>query len=174
LNAPSVDERATVSEFGVGALAPARLTFGGVPLPGLADGHSIGGTQCSFSRFLGVGSVGFVVDSSTFMALSAVGLSPAVARALSMILGTFVVWQLNRRFTFVRSGRRHAVEGGLYAAVALVAQGLSYTVFLVLIYAVPEIHRAVSFVFGCGLGAVVGFTGHHLLTFAPALRPASR
>ena len=126
-----------------------------------------------FSRFLGVGSVGFVVDSSTFMALSAAGLSPAVARALSMILGTFVVWQLNRRFTFVRSGRRHAVEGGLYAAVALVAQGLSYTVFLVLIYAVPEIPRAVSFVFGCGLGAVVGFTGHHLLTFAPALRPAS-
>ena len=82
------------------------------------------------------------------------------------------MWLLNRRFTFARSGRRSAVEGSLYAAVAFSAQGLSYAVFLVLIYAVPEIPRAVSFVFGCGIGAVVGFVGHHLLTFAPALRPA--
>jgi len=126
-----------------------------------------------FSRFLGVGAVGFVIDSSTFAVLDLAGLVPAVSRALSIGLATLVVWLLNRRFTFARSGRRSAVEGSLYAAVAFTAQGLSYAVFLVLIYAVPEIPRAVSFVFGCGIGAVVGFVGHHLLTFAPALRPAS-
>lgn len=126
-----------------------------------------------FSRFLGVGAIGFIIDSSTFAILDLAGLLPAVSRALSIGLATLVVWLLNRRFTFERSGRRSAVEGSLYAAVAFTAQGLSYAVFLVLIYAVPEVPRAVSFVFGCGIGAVVGFAGHHLLTFAPALRPAS-
>jgi len=126
-----------------------------------------------FSRFIGVGAVGFVIDSSTFAMLDLAGFVPAVSRALSIGLATLVVWLLNRRFTFERSGRRSAVEGSLYAAVAFTAQGLSYAVFLVLIYAVPEIPRAISFVFGCGIGAVVGFVGHHLLTFAPALRPAN-
>lgn len=139
-------------------------------------GTLIGGVTAlaaRFSRFLGVGAIGFIIDSSTFAILDLAGLVPAVSRALSIGLATLVVWLLNRRFTFARSGRRSAVEGSLYAAVAFTAQGLSYAVFLVLIYAVPDVPRAVSFVFGCGIGAVVGFAGHHLLTFAPALRPAS-
>jgi putative flippase GtrA len=124
----------------------------------------------AFMRFLGVGVVGLAVDATIFAMLDHLHVAPEWSRAVSLAAATLVTWRLNRRHTFGASGRAQHVEALRYGAVTLVAQGFSYSVFLLLVYELPVLPRLVSLLIGAGLAAVAGFTGHKLFAFAPARR----
>jgi putative flippase GtrA len=124
----------------------------------------------AFLRFLGVGVVGLAVDASIFALLDAVHVAPEWSRAASLAVATLVTWRLNRRHTFGASGRALHVEALRYGAVTLVAQGFSYSVFLLLVYELPVLPRIASLLVGAGLAAIAGFAGHKLFAFAPARR----
>ena len=71
-------------------------------------------------RFCIVGTLGFLVDGATTLALvKMAGLSPMVARVLAFLLAASVTWQLNRRFTF----RSDAARSSWLPYVALTSVG---------------------------------------------------
>jgi len=119
-------------------------------------------------KFLAIGCLGLSVDALLFSVLHEAGLSRAVARALSLAVATAVTWRLNRRFTFVATGRRQRTELGRYAAVVLGAQGISYATFLTISWAAPHVHAMVALVVGAVVATAFSFTGQRLFTFRPA------
>ncbi|GGH07892.1 hypothetical protein GCM10007036_03080 [Alsobacter metallidurans] len=121
-----------------------------------------------FAKFLSVGVVGLAVDASIFSALDHAHVAPELSRALSLLAATMVTWRLNRSVTFAASGRRQVAEAVRYAAVALMAQGFSYAVFLSIVYSVPTLPRLFALLAGAGLAAFAGFAGHRFYAFKPA------
>lgn len=124
----------------------------------------------NLTRFLAVGTAGFVTDATLFSILSAEGLSDAVARALSLVTATGVTWRLNRRFTFGQSERRQRSEAGLYAAVAFCAQGLNYIIFLMLRDMVPMLPALGAILASAACAAAFSYTGQRFITFRGQIR----
>lgn len=127
----------------------------------------------SLPRFLAVGCIGLSSDAAVFSLCSAAGASDAAARLVSLSIGTFVTWQLNRRFTFRASGRRAHAEGLRYAAVALCAQGFNLAVFLGLRSLVPALPALGALGASAVLAAGFSFTGQSLVTFRSRLSQAA-
>ncbi len=77
-------------------------------------------------RFVATGGVSAVVDYGLLMALSALGLEPRLAKALSFVAGTTTAYLINRRWTFQAepSRRRFAAVIALYAVTFAVQVGL--------------------------------------------------
>lgn len=121
--------------------------------------------------FLSVGMLGLVVDAAVFTALHGAGLSLALARAASLVCATGVTWQINRLFTFPRTGRRRSREIARYGLVTLGAQGASYVFFLTVSHAAPRLPAVMVLVAGAVLAAGLSFAGQRLFTFR-AVQPA--
>jgi putative flippase GtrA len=118
-------------------------------------------------RFLGVGALGLLTDLGVLTAVIGYGLDPLLARLVSLACATLVTWRLNRALTFERSGRRQDDEGIRYSAVTAIAQGTSYAVFAALVLTVLGGQPQAALIVGAAVGALVGYTGHWLFTFAP-------
>jgi putative flippase GtrA len=118
-------------------------------------------------RFLGVGGLGLATDLAIFTLLIAHGLQPLLARLISLAVATLVTWQLNRAFTFGRSGRRASDEALRYAAVALFAQATSYAVFAALVITLSAGAPQLAVLIGATAGALVSYKGQVLFTFRP-------
>ena len=71
-----------------------------------------------FSRFVVVGSIGFVVDSSITLLLTRLSVSPFMARVPALITAMLVTWLLNRRLTFRVNRPKSGDELARYVAVA--------------------------------------------------------
>jgi putative flippase GtrA len=87
-------------------------------------------------RFLGVGSVGFVIDAGALVALVHAGYSPFGARVVSFALAVTATWWLNRTWTFRR--RAHRANGREFVAYVCVQCGglaLNYAVFAAVLLA---------------------------------------
>lgn len=82
------------------------------------------GTQ--LLRFVATGGLSAIVDYGLLLALSALGLDPRAAKALSFVAGTTTAYLINRRWTFQAepSKRRFAAVVGLYAVTFAVQVGL--------------------------------------------------
>ena len=117
------------------------------------------------ARFLTVGLVGLAVDSGLFWSLHQSGVSVEVARALSLAVATFATWFLNRLFTFAPSGRTPGRELMRYVAVALVAQGFNYGLFLTLLRFDAGAHALICLVISAVATAALSFTGQSLIAF---------
>jgi putative flippase GtrA len=116
-------------------------------------------------RFCLVGLAGLAVDAGVFAALHAAGSGRAGARAASLIVATLVTWFLNRRLTFAPTGRERHLELARYAAVALVAQGFNYGLFLFLGVLAPQI-PPVDLIPICAVAAAgLSFVGQRFFTF---------
>jgi putative flippase GtrA len=118
-------------------------------------------------RFLGVGGIGLITDVGIFTLLMAYSPRPLVMRLFSLVIATFVTWRLNRMLTFDRSGRHQGEEATRYAMVTAVSQGTSYAVFTVFVLTVFAWLPQAALLMGSIVGAVVGYNGHRLLSFAP-------
>ena len=81
-------------------------------------------------------------------------------------MATVVTWTLNRRLTFAPSGRSRLAEGVRYIVVTVVAQGVSYGVFLGLGQAAPHLSRTLALIVGAGVATVFSYTGQRFFTFA--------
>ena len=118
-------------------------------------------------RFLGVGAVGLLTDLAVFTAIPQHLQHPLGVRLVSLGAATLVTWQLNRAFTFAKSGRRTHEEAMRYAAVTAIAQGTSYAVFAVLVLTVLGFLPQAATVIGAAVAALVSYNGHRLYAFAP-------
>jgi putative flippase GtrA len=117
------------------------------------------------ARFLTVGLVGLGVDSGLFWSLYQTGVALEIARALSLVCATLVTWGLNRLFTFAPSGRSALQELSRYVAVALVAQGFYFGMFLILVRLDAGGHPLICLVFSAVATAALSFTGQSLIAF---------
>lgn len=82
------------------------------------------GTQ--LLRFVATGGLSAIVDYGLLLALSALGLDPRLAKALSFVAGTTTAYLINRRWTFQAgpSRRRFAAVVVLYGVTFAVQVGL--------------------------------------------------
>jgi putative flippase GtrA len=126
-----------------------------------------------FVRFGFVGMAGLASDTSMFTALTLNGMHPFVARLFSLAFATLVTWALNRRITFDKQPRKVGHEASRYVLVTLVAQGVSYSVFVTLITIFPHVLHQLSLFAGAVAGAVLSFNGHKLVSFAPVAKQVS-
>ncbi len=136
-------------------------------LPQSVDGLFISERLRPLLRFLMVGLAGLATDMAVFHLMAKAGLHPYVARFISLAVATVLTWQLNRRFTFGASGRRQAEEGLRYVLVTLVAQGVNYVTFALLIAGPLSDHKSLAILFGAGVATIFSYTGHSLFSFAP-------
>jgi putative flippase GtrA len=116
-------------------------------------------------RFLGVGGLGLITDLGTFTVVLALGPHPLAARVVSLAMATLVTWRLNRALTFDASGRRSSDEATRYALVTLVAQGMSYAIFAILLLTKLASIPQVALLIGAVGAAFISYNGHRLFAF---------
>jgi putative flippase GtrA len=124
-------------------------------------------------RFLGVGAIGLITDLGVFTGFIIYFDHPLVMRLFSLAAATLVTWRLNRALTFDASGRHPGEEAMRYVAVTLVAQGISYAVFALLVVTVLEFLPQAAVIIGAAVAAAFSYFGHRLFAFAPS-RPTAR
>jgi putative flippase GtrA len=118
-------------------------------------------------RFLTVGVGGLFVDVAVLWIAEQAGSGPVIGRAVSLSVATLATWALNRQFTFGESGRRARSEFGRYALVALVAQGVNYSLFQAVVHAAPHLNHSLVAVAGAVVATGFSYTGQRFFTFAP-------
>ncbi len=119
-------------------------------------------------RFLSIGLIGLAVDSAVFAAMFYLAhFDKASARAVAMPIATCVTWLLNRRLTFEATGRTKRHEISRYAVVTLLAQGISYGVFLAVCTMLPKLPPNIALVVGAVVAAGFSYSGQRFFTFAP-------
>jgi putative flippase GtrA len=121
-------------------------------------------------RFMGVGMLGLATDILVFTLISLSEPRPLLVRLLSLACATLVTWRLNRMLTFARTGRHQGHEALRYGAVTASAQGVSYTVFAILVLSVLDWFPQAAMVCGAAAGALIAYNGHRLFAFAPPAR----
>ena len=124
--------------------------------------------------FVGVGAVGFAADAGLLAAGTALGLSPIVARAISVIVALQLTFLLNGLLVF-RSFTPATLAGQWLAY--MVSNGLgaacNYVVFVTLtVSQIPWLSdRAPAFVAAAGIALVVNFVGTRFWVFRHAGAP---
>jgi len=117
-------------------------------------------------RFLSVGVGGLSVDIAILWLLEGQGMGHELARLISIGIATVFTWTLNRHFTFGLSGRRARIEFSRYALVALVAQSVNYTAFLVICDLFSHIPHPLAAFMGAVIATGFSYTGQRFFTFA--------
>lgn len=131
-----------------------------------------------FLRFCVVGTVGFLIDLSIFYLLhDRLGLSPYLARALSILSAMTCTWLGNRALTF----REHAASGVgamlrewlKFAAANAVGALANYGTFAALIGFAPYpfSYRYLALAVGTGVGLLFNFTLSKRLVFRAGRPP---
>ncbi|NNF52668.1 MAG: GtrA family protein [Gammaproteobacteria bacterium] len=91
------------------------------------------------SKFIGIGSIGFLIDASILTLLvNAGGMGVVKARAISFAFAVTATWYLNRKWTFTVSER--ASKGSEYArylAVQTIGAAINLAVYLVVLHIYP-------------------------------------
>jgi putative flippase GtrA len=121
-------------------------------------------------RFLAIGTAGLVADITVYTAAFLAFPSAALCRTVSLVVATYVTWQLNRHATFGASAGSAHHEMLRYCVTALAAQGFNYGLFLVLRRLEPHIADQILIIICGALAALVSFTGQNLFTFRPEQR----
>lgn len=117
----------------------------------------------SFTWFVIVGGIGFLVDAGLTTAIAHAGVSTIAARIPAIAAAMLTTWLLNRRFTFgVREQKTYA-EALLYAFVALVTALLNFLLYSWLVTVGVSAPLAVAIATGTLMG--VSFFGYRRLVF---------
>ena len=122
-----------------------------------------------FSRFLGVGAIGFVVDFGVFaFAIEVLSLAPIPARLIAFISAATLTWALNRRYTFAdRASAGRTSELGRYALSSAVAGAANLAVYSVILFifgaAWPIPYLALAI--GVGAGLLINFGLYNKIVF---------
>lgn len=120
-------------------------------------------------RFVVTGGLSAVVDYGLLLALSALGLDPRAAKALSFVAGTTTAYLINRRWTFQAepSKRRFAAVVALYAVTFAVQVGLFAVLYPVVLAWSGSMLAAntVGFVIAQGVATTVNFVVQRAVIF---------
>lgn len=128
-----------------------------------------------FSRFLGVGAIGFVVDFGIFaFAIEVLSLAPIPARLIAFISAATLTWALNRRFTFAdRASTGRTSELGRYALSSAAAGAANLAVYSAILFVfgatwpIPYLALAT----GVGAGLLINFGLYNKLVFRKTPAP---
>lgn len=119
--------------------------------------------------FVCVGLTGLVAHTGVFSLMFRTGwLNYTEAWLTALAVATGVTWSLNRRFTFKKSGRHGGWEVLRYAAVAGLAQSVSYVVSRGLLAVAPHLAPELAVILGAVAATAFSYTGQRFFTFAPA------
>jgi len=85
-----------------------------------------------FPRFVLVGSIGFLVDSSVLLLLaSAQAAGPYYGRVVSFLIAATVTWKLNRSFTFRAVGGQLHLQWAQYVLATAIGAGINFAAYRV-------------------------------------------
>ena len=118
-------------------------------------------------RFLAIGTAGLATDIAVYSVIFLFLPVAAFCRIISLVLATYVTWRLNRWATFGASAGAVHYEVLRYSAMALMAQGFNYSLFLFLRSDAPQINDQGLIVFCAALAALLSFIGQNTFTFRP-------
>jgi putative flippase GtrA len=118
-------------------------------------------------RFLSVGMVGLASHTIVFTVLFKLDAPRSAAWFAGLVVATLVTWQLNRRLTFVSTGRPRRAEIARYALVTGVAQTVSYSAFLLTCTFATKIPPSIAVIVGAVVATLFSYTGQRFFTFAP-------
>ncbi|GAA1434952.1 GtrA family protein [Microlunatus lacustris] len=139
-----------------------------VELP-LGERTSPLGLRAQLVRFVLTGGLSAVVDFGLLVALMALGLGHAAAKALSFVAGTTTAYLINRRWTFRAepSRRRFLAVVALYAVTFALQVGLFAVLFGLLTDAGLGLRavQVVAFVVAQGVATTVNFVVQRTLIF---------
>lgn len=121
-----------------------------------------------FSRYIAVGTIGFVVDAALLWMLMEWGLDAYLARGISFPVAVFTTWYLNRLWTF-RDRPGSAIAKQLYRYFAIQSFGLIlnlavYALTISLLGA-SQLNAMAGLALGSALGLVANFSGMRILVF---------
>ena len=130
-------------------------------------------------RFGAVGAVGFAVDGGLLWALTANGIDPYLARAISFPVAVVVTWALNRSWTFRCASQTQSKtrQFGRYFALQLIGSLSNYVIYAVWIsvFGTAPAMILTGFVIGSAIGAIVNFFGVRRFAFAVSIsRPSDK
>jgi putative flippase GtrA len=116
--------------------------------------------------FLLAGILALVTDGTVLQLLTAgLGLSPLLARPLSISVAMVVSWLVNRTITFQRRSAPTVGELARFAAVSWVAQAVNYAVFAAILIAVPATHPLIALVLASLVSMCVSYVGFRFGVF---------
>ncbi len=107
------------------------------------------------AKFLFVGGSAAAIDFGVLSGFVALGLSPYLARIISVAVATVYTWLLNRRLTFATAAPPSWREFGRYIAVAMAGIALNLTIYWSALYLGAPTWAA--FVLGTGVTAVFSY-----------------
>jgi len=123
-----------------------------------------------FSRFTGIGGIGFVIDASILTLLvNAGGMGAIKARAVSFSFAATATWYLNRKWTFrVADGARKGSEYARYLAVQTVGAGINLAVYLFVLYMYPKLASipVIPLAIGAAFALVFNFVASRYWVFS--------
>lgn len=101
-----------------------------------------------------VGAVGFVTDFSVlYVAVALLGLGTVIGRILSFVIAATVTWKINRRFTFVQSGKGGGMEWLRYLLFTSVGGAINLAVYQTWLYLTS--HTTLNLFIGVAAGSAV-------------------
>ena len=119
-----------------------------------------------FTRFCGVGAVGFVIDASLLLWLTAqLEMDPFAARLVSILCAVTMTWLMHRRWTFASRTPDRLAEWGRFAAVNGVGGTLNYLVYSAVLLALPGTAPLLALVAGSALALAANYLGSRLWAF---------
>ncbi len=111
--------------------------------------------------------VGLASHTIVFTVLFRLEAPRSAAWFAGLVVATLVTWQLNRRLTFVATGRPRRAEVSRYALVTGVAQTVSYSAFLLTCTYATRIPPSIAVIVGAVVATLFSYTGQRFFTFAP-------
>jgi putative flippase GtrA len=128
--------------------------------------------RCQIIPFTVVGVIGFAIDAGALTILmSASGLSPYQARAISFPLAVLGTWLINRRWTFRSSQpvrQSIGIEYVRYLFVQSLGAASNLCVFAFALARQPELIRypVIPLAIGAAVGLAINFVGSRMWVFA--------
>lgn len=110
--------------------------------------------------FAASGGLAFLTDALTLETLVSVfEVPPAIARAIAIALAMVVGWFSHRTLTFRIARPPSISEFVRYAGVAWVAAAVNYTIFLAILWLLPDVRPLGALVVASLLAMIVSYVG---------------
>lgn len=119
-----------------------------------------------YGGFLTAGLAALATDAAILVLLTeGAGLSPYIARLVSISIAMVVSWQINRRITFAVTSPPTLHEFARFAAVSWFAQAVNYAAFAALIAWWPSLWPVWALIAASALAMFVSYAGFRFGVF---------
>jgi putative flippase GtrA len=119
-----------------------------------------------FLLFAAIGAGAFVIDAGVLTVGLHFGLTPAIARIVSLFVAMNATFVANRAFTFAKFRERPLpVQWALYMAANSIGAGVNYLVFLALTATLLKGQPVLAAAAGAVAGLAFNFTASRLTAF---------